>query len=104
MNVVELESAINWACFTPHDRAVHILPNRFLETVGEHSDFPIDRIRLSRDGCLLASCSHDQKIKFWGVGHLKDVVVEPGSKNKPSSTETAGNDDFFADLWMDKPF
>ena len=28
-------------------------------------------MRLSRDGDILASCSHDQSIKFWNVSHLR---------------------------------
>lgn len=75
---------------------MHILPNRFVGTIGEHDDFPVERMRLSRDGDLLASCSHDQSIKFWDVSHLQSLSVDPGGK-KGTVTETAAND-FFADL------
>lgn len=78
-------------------RAVHILPNRFIGTIGEHNDFPVERMRLSRDGNILASCSHDQMIKFWDVSHLKGFIVDPASKKKGTGTETAKSD-FFADL------
>ena len=54
-------------------------------------------MRLSRDGDTLASCSHDQSIKFWDVSHLRNLSVDPGSKKKDSDAETA-KDDFFADL------
>ncbi|EDO47048.1 predicted protein [Nematostella vectensis] len=76
-------------------RAVHILPNRLLGPVGEHADFPIERLRLSRDGNLLASCSHDQTVKFWDIEHLKDTSLAPGSKKSAESTDAS---DFFADL------
>lgn len=78
-------------------RAVHILPNRFVGTVGEHDDFPVERMRLSRDGDILASCSHDQSIKFWDVSHLKTIHVDPGSKKKSTAVDNTTND-FFADL------
>lgn len=78
-------------------RAVHILPNRFVGTVGEHDDFPVERMRLSRDGDILASCSHDQSIKFWDVSHLKTIHVDSGSKKKSPAVDKTTND-FFADL------
>ena len=78
-------------------RAVHILPNRFVGTVGEHNDFPVERMRLSRDGDTLASCSHDQTIKFWDVSHLKTMRVDPGSKKRDTAADNTTND-FFADL------
>ena len=79
------------------NRAVHILPNRFVGTVGEHEDFPVERMRLSRDGDILASCSHDQSIKFWDVSHLKSLHVDPGSKKKGTAVDNTA-DDFFADI------
>ncbi|XP_031551133.1 WD repeat-containing protein 55-like [Actinia tenebrosa] len=80
-------------------RAVHILPNRLLGPVGEHADFPIERIRLSRDGNLIASCSHDQSVKFWNIEHLKTTSLAPGSKKKEAENVCgATSDNFFADL------
>lgn len=76
---------------------MHILPNRFVGTVGEHKDFPVERMRISRDGNTLASCSHDQSVKFWDVSHLKTLRVDPGCKKSDPSTKKA-TDDFFADL------
>lgn len=67
--------------------------------MGEHADFPIERIRLSRDGNLIASCSHDQTVKFWNIEHLKTTSLAPGSKKKEAEKvcgETGDN--FFADL------
>lgn len=79
-------------------RAVHILPNRFVGTIGEHDDFPVERMRLSRDGNTLASCSHDQSIKFWDVSHVKNVSVDPGSKRTSAAASETATNDFFADL------
>lgn len=79
-------------------RAVHILPNRFVGTVGEHKDFPVERMRMSSDGNTLASCSHDQSIKFWDVSHLKTLRVDPSGKKKRETPTKKATDDFFADL------
>lgn len=54
-------------------------------------------MRLSRDGDILASCSHDQNIKFWNVSHLKALQVDPGSKKRDTAVDDTEND-FFADL------
>ena len=54
-------------------------------------------MRLSRDGDILASCSHDQSIKFWDVSHLKTINVDRGSKKKSTAVDNTTND-FFADL------
>ncbi|KAI8910052.1 WD40-repeat-containing domain protein, partial [Powellomyces hirtus] len=48
-------------------RAIGILPNRLVGAVGEHGDMPIESIRLSRDGELVGSCSHDATVRFWSV-------------------------------------
>lgn len=81
-------------------RAVNILPNRFLGIVGKHEDFPVENLSLSHDKKYLASCSHDQKVKFWNLSCLDDIDEDPnakpkhglGSKNLPSAKKK----DFFA--------
>jgi len=88
-------------------RAVHLLPNRFLGAVGEHEDgFPVENLALSRCKTYLASCSHDNVLKFWNVQDAEDAVEDEvvgdkkqtkGIKNKPLQ-KTAKQDDFFSDL------
>jgi WD40 repeat protein len=48
-------------------RVVSIHPNQFLGCVGEHGPFPIEKLACSHDQTYLASCSHDESIKFWNV-------------------------------------
>lgn len=50
-------------------RIVQVHPNELLEVVGEH-EFPVEELALSPDGVLLASCSHDDSVKFWNIGYL----------------------------------
>ena len=78
-------------------RAVHILPNKFLGTIGEHEDFPIDRICLSHNGCIIGSCSHDQRVKFWNISHLREMNLEEASSSHKEEQEDT-SDNFFADL------
>jgi WD40 repeat protein len=79
-------------------RAVGILPNRFLGVVGEHGEFPIEQIHLSPDRNLLASCSHDQKIKFWDVRHFKEAALSEEIPTKTKPTKSTGTENFFEDL------
>lgn len=88
-------------------RAVHILPNRFIGVVGEHpGDFPIENLSLSRDSRLLASCSHDHKIKFWNIDSIKSEKVntrqKAGKGNKTKFLKSSEKGDFFADLAADE--
>ncbi|KAG9302850.1 hypothetical protein G9A89_009627 [Geosiphon pyriformis] len=53
-----------------------ILPNKFKGVIGDHEDLPIERIRLSYDQQYLASCSHDNSVKFWDVGFLVNLEDE----------------------------
>ncbi|XP_074865615.1 WD repeat-containing protein 55 [Carettochelys insculpta] len=86
-------------------RAVNILPNRVIGSVGQHLGEPIEQLAKSHSGQLLASCGHDQKVKFWDIAGLHSVVVDDYRKRKKSGQLKAlsrkalgGAEDFFADL------
>jgi WD40 repeat protein len=55
--------------------------------VGDHDKFPVENLSLSRDKTLLASCSHDQTIKFWNVESLKGQKVSDKKKAQKSEVE-----------------
>ena len=59
-------------------RVVNILPNRMLGIVGEHSDFPVERVALSSTQLLMASASHDAAVRIWDVAAL----AEPDGKQE----------------------
>lgn len=68
---------------------------------GEHGEFPIEQMSLSSDGNILASCSHDQKIKFWDVRHFKGAALSeevPNKSNKTKPKNSTGAENFFEDL------
>ncbi|XP_072727981.1 WD repeat-containing protein 55 isoform X2 [Ciconia boyciana] len=87
-------------------RAVNILPNRVLGCVGQHLGEPIEQLAVAPGGQLLASCAHDQKVKFWDISALGGLVVDDYRKKKKKggplralSSKAAGSrEEFFADL------
>ncbi|XP_025923663.1 WD repeat-containing protein 55 [Apteryx rowi] len=87
-------------------RAVNVLPNRVLGCVGQHTGEPIEQLAMAPGGQLLASCAHDQKVKFWDISSLGSIVVDDYRKKKKkggplkalSSKAAGGGEDFFADL------
>lgn len=66
---------------------------------------PIEQLAKCHTGQFLASCGHDQKVKFWDISSLSSVIVDDYRKKKknkqlkPLSRKAFGNgEDFFADL------
>eukprot|EP01097_Dermamoeba_algensis_P003699 TRINITY_DN2533_c1_g1_i1.p1 TRINITY_DN2533_c1_g1~~TRINITY_DN2533_c1_g1_i1.p1 ORF type:complete len:280 (-),score=75.70 TRINITY_DN2533_c1_g1_i1:173-1012(-) len=51
-------------------RIVSLFPKKLIGVVGEHEDFPIEKLALSYDQTILGSCSHDHHIKFWDVKNI----------------------------------
>lgn len=85
---------------------MNVLPNRVLGCVGQHLGEPIEQLAVAPGGQLLASCAHDQKVKFWDISALGGLVVDDYRKKKKKgvplralSGKAAGSgEDFFADL------
>lgn len=51
-------------------RIVSILPNKMIGVIGEHADFPVERLAFSHDRHTLGSASHDNTVKLWDVKYL----------------------------------
>ncbi|XP_048851057.1 WD repeat-containing protein 55 [Brienomyrus brachyistius] len=87
-------------------RAINLLPNRVLGSVGQHIGEPIEQIARSRDARFLASCAHDQQVKFWDISGLPATVVSDyrQKKKKDASLKSLSKkafgvgDDFFSGL------
>ncbi|KAL0993966.1 hypothetical protein UPYG_G00116210 [Umbra pygmaea] len=87
-------------------RAINILPNRVLGCIGQHVGEPIEEIACSRDSHFLASCAHDQMIKFWDISSVCDMTVSDYRKRKKkggnlkslSKKAHGGGDNFFSGL------
>ncbi len=69
------DGLIRYAALRCPSRAsvVGVHPNKLLGVIGDHSDFPIERVRLSGDRKVLGSCSHDKTVKFWSLEGLFEV-------------------------------
>uniref|UniRef100_A0A8C9Q534 WD repeat-containing protein 55 n=1 Tax=Spermophilus dauricus TaxID=99837 RepID=A0A8C9Q534_SPEDA len=86
-------------------RAVNILPNRVVGSVGQHAGEPVEELALSHCGRFLASSGHDQHVKFWDMTQLQAVVVDDYRRRKKKggplralSSKAWSTDDFFAGL------
>jgi len=89
-------------------RAVSILPNRIIGTVGEHAGFPVEALSLSHCRQWIASCSHDQLVKFSDVREVLSKKVDGHKRLKRTeqrkmlSSKVAAEQDFFGDLDLAK--
>ncbi|XP_072518648.1 WD repeat-containing protein 55 [Salminus brasiliensis] len=87
-------------------RAISILPNRVVGRIGQHTGEPIEEIVCSKDKRFLASCAHDQLIKFWDISNLPNTKVSDYRQRKKkdgrlkalSSKAFGGGGDFFSGL------
>nr|XP_042903646.1 WD repeat-containing protein 55 isoform X2 [Parasteatoda tepidariorum] len=80
-------------------RVVQLFPNRFLGVLGGHKGFAVEGLSLSHDSSLLASCSYDQKVKFWdlsSVNELKEQDVKETKKKHQQVNKQVNS--FFDDL------
>jgi hypothetical protein len=70
---------------------VSILPNKFEGVIGAHGeDFPIERIRLSYDNTWLASCAHDNSVRFWDIKFLFNNVDEDEDEDEDENDDGSG--------------
>ena len=71
-----------------------------LSVIGQHGNLPIEQLKLSQDGNLLTTCSHDNVIKFWDVSKVyeQEPVTEKKCKKRKNVTNMSNAKAFFADL------
>ncbi|CAK9181509.1 unnamed protein product [Ilex paraguariensis] len=69
---------------------VGILPNRIIQPIAEHSEYPVERLAFSHDRKFLGSISHDQTLKIWD---LDDLLQGPRNTIKSSSAVADSDSD-----------
>ncbi|OAY76355.1 WD repeat-containing protein 55, partial [Ananas comosus] len=77
-------------------RLVGILPNRIIQPLAEHSEYPIERLDFSHDRKFLASISHDQMMKLWDLQELLDgnQMTQDGLPEEADSDDDEMDVDF----------
>jgi len=68
------DNVVMTGCEDGNIRAVHLYPHRFLGVVGHHEqEFPVERLDVNTSGEIIASISHDNRVKFWNVRYLEEM-------------------------------
>ncbi|XP_027079392.2 WD repeat-containing protein 55 [Coffea eugenioides] len=78
---------------------VGILPNRIIQPIAEHSEYPIERLAFSYDRKFLGSISHDQILKLWD---LDDLLQGSGNSKTQSAVADSDSDEMDVDDAMAK--
>lgn len=65
-------------------RVLQVYPNKLLGVIGDHGEFPIERMKISRDGRWLGSASHDEALKMTDI---KDCLEDSDSDEKEKEGE-----------------
>ncbi|KAG8932469.1 WD repeat-containing protein jip5 [Tulasnella sp. 418] len=73
-------------------RMVQILPNKLLGVVGDHGEFPVERLKLSRDGKWLGSASHDEILKLTDVGNALEDSDEDDDDTRSQTHQSESVD------------
>ncbi|PNY08855.1 WD repeat-containing protein 55-like, partial [Trifolium pratense] len=78
---------------------VGILPNRVIQPIAEHSEYPVERLAFSHDRKFLGSIAHDQMLKalifmIVMVSHFMTVACKKsvGAENERSKLDIEGED------------
>lgn len=68
---------------------VGILPNRVIQPIAEHSEYPVERLAFSHDRKFLGSVSHDSILKLWDI----DSLVQDSGKTVEGKSGADSDDD-----------
>ncbi|CAN1299007.1 WD repeat-containing protein 55 [Linum perenne] len=72
---------------------VGILPNRVIQPLAEHSEYPIERLAFSHDRKFLGSISHDQILKMWDMDELLQSVETTNTETEQGDASEDDSDD-----------
>jgi WD40 repeat protein len=75
-------------------RAVSVHPNKVLGVVGDHGYFPVEGLRRSKNGRILGTFSHDNKVRLWDISvFAEDVDDAVDDENGMVGDAQDGDDD-----------
>ncbi|CAK7349359.1 unnamed protein product [Dovyalis caffra] len=74
---------------------VGILPNRIIQPLAEHSEYPIEHLAFSHDRKFLGSISHDQVLKMWDLDDLLQNSVN--AQNDQAAASDSDSDEMDVD-------
>ncbi|CAA0812498.1 transducin family protein / WD-40 repeat family protein [Striga hermonthica] len=80
---------------------VGILPNRIIQPIAEHSEYPVERLAFSYDKKFLGSISHDQTLKLWDLDDL--LQGSGGTLSNHSNASDSDGDGMDVDDSIPKP-
>jgi WD40 repeat protein len=72
-------------------RLITVRPNKLVGVVGEHSDFPVERLAWSRERSLVGSISHDLAVKLWDVRWLFDEDDDDDGDNETAARSSSSS-------------
>ncbi|KAI8030711.1 WD repeat-containing protein 55 [Camellia lanceoleosa] len=78
---------------------VGILPNRIIQPIAEHSEYPVERLAFSHDKKFLGSISHDHTLKLWDMDNL---LLSSGSTIKSHLAVAYGDSHEMDEMDMDR--
>jgi len=80
-----------------------LFPHKQLGVVGQHN-INVENMDISHDGEFVASCGHDERVKFWNIGYFETMKIKPEKKKKKDvvnnlpSSQVRNPGEFFAGL------
>ncbi|GLJ40721.1 hypothetical protein SUGI_0841650 [Cryptomeria japonica] len=80
-------------------RVVSILPNKMIGVIGEHGNYPIERLAFSCDQKVLGSASHDHVLKLWDAKYLHE---DDGTRVEAQEVGNGANEDMDLDVDVEK--
>jgi WD repeat-containing protein 55 len=73
-------------------RALQIYPNKLLGLIADHGEFPIERLKICREGRWLGSASHDEILKLTDVKDCLEDSDDEDKKEEEAGDEKADSD------------
>ncbi|XP_044491774.1 WD repeat-containing protein 55 [Mangifera indica] len=77
---------------------VGILPNKIIQPIAEHSEYPIEGLAFSHDKKFLGSISHDSMLKLWD---LDDIIQSSANNTSQAAMGDSNSDSDVDDMEVD---